>query len=292
MKDQQALGLDLFINKLTSIMKRKLYLKYLLFFAIAISSKVAVSGQTDTIVDEVITNLDRSEINSKRDNYRHPAETLKFLGFKADMTVVEIWPGKGWYTEILAPTLKQGGGKMIAAGFPQHAGPQWRQTMQREYQQWLAERPAAYDQVTVIELGPPSFWKIGADESVDMVLTFRNVHNWVKGDYTDEMFAAMFSVLKPGGILGVTEHRAKTETDIELMKKSGYLAESLVIELAEKAGFIFEAASEINANPLDDTDHPKGVWTLPPSLRLVEQDKAKYLAIGESDRMTLRFRRP
>ena len=273
-------------------MKQKWLLKALLLVFIGLSVNIAVADKMGLMTDRAINDQDRSEINSQRDKYRHPAETLIFFGFKPDMTVVEIWPGKGWYTEILAPTLKQADGKMIAAGFPQHAGPQWRQTMQREYQQWLSDRPEAFDQVTVVELGPPSFWTIGADESADMVLTFRNVHNWVKGGYTNEMFAAMFNVLKPGGILGVTDHRAKAGTDFETMKKSGYLTELLVIELAEKAGFVFEAASNINANQLDDTNHPKGVWTLPPTLRLGDEDKDKYLAIGESDRMTLRFRKP
>ncbi|RLA05196.1 MAG: methyltransferase [Gammaproteobacteria bacterium] len=273
-------------------MKQKWLIKGIVFFIIAISSKIAVADEMDLIINRSIKDPERSEINSNRDKYRHPVKTLKFFGFKPDMTVIEIWPGKGWYTEIIAPTLKQGGGRMIAAGFPQHAGPQWRQTMQLDYQKWLTNRPEAFDQVQVIELGPPSFWQLGEDESVDMVLTFRNVHNWLKGGYTDEIFTAMFNVLKSGGILGITDHRAIVGTDLEIMKKSGYLTESLVIKLAEKAGFIFEAASDINTNQLDDTQHPKGVWTLPPTLRLGGQDKGKYLSIGESDRMTLRFRKP
>lgn len=241
---------------------------------------------------EIINDDQRTEANKQRDRYRHPHQTLEFFGIQSDMTVVEIWPGKGWYTEILAPFIKQGDGQFIAAGFPQNAGPQWRQTMQREYQAWLADSPAYYDQVKVIELGPPSYWQIGPDESVDAVLTFRNVHNWLKGGYESEMFNAFYQVLKPGGVLGVTDHRSQPNTNLETMKQSGYLNQDLVIILAQKAGFVLEATSEINANPLDGKQYPKGVWTLPPTLRLGEQDREQYLAIGESDRMTLRFRKP
>jgi len=254
-------------------------------------------GITPVIADDVndleiiINSQHRAELNRLRDQYRHPQQTLEFMGVKPSMSVIEIWPGKGWYTEILAPWLKQGGGSFIAAGFPQHVGPKWRQQMQQEYGFWLKNTPELYDQVNVIELGPPNLWTLGDDETVDAVLTFRNVHNWVKGGYADEIFTAMYRVLKPGGILGIVDHRAKQGTDIDTMKQSGYLTETLVIELAQKTGFKLKAKSEINANPLDDTQHPKGVWTLPPSLRLGDNDndKAKYLAIGESDRFLFSF---
>ena len=166
------------------------------------------------------------------------------MGIQDDMTVIEVWPGKGWYTEIIAPFIKQGGGQFIAAGFPQHAGPEWRQTMQREYKHWLSKSPENYDQVNIIELGPPSFWRLGVDDSVDAVLTFRNVHNWLKGGYEAEMFAAFYRVLKPGGILGVTDHRSDPDADLATMKRSGYLSQQLVISLAAQAGFILEATVE------------------------------------------------
>ena len=255
-----------------------------------------VSGSANatehSLLLDVIDGDQRIEANRARDRYRHPQKTLEFFGIQADMTVVEVWPGKGWYTEILAPYIKHGKGNFIAAGFPENAGPQWRQIMQRDYQTLLAGSPTYYDQVKVVELGPPSFWQIGPDESVDAVLTFRNVHNWLKGEYETEMFNAFYSVLKPGGVLGITEHRAQPNTDLEIMKQSGYITQELVIMLAQKAGFVLEAVSEINANPLDDKNHLKGVWTLPPTLRLGEHDREKYIAIGESDRMTLRFRKP
>ena len=129
-------------------------------------------------------------------------------------------------------------------------------------------------------------------ESVDMVLTFRNLHNWLKAETLMDVFNKSYAVLKPGGIFGVVEHRALANTSVENMKKSGYVTEELAIEYAKKAGFIFIAKSEINANPKDGTIHPKGVWTLPPTLRMGEEDKDKYIAIGESDRMTLKFMKP
>ncbi|PHS70217.1 MAG: methyltransferase [Methylophaga sp.] len=262
----------------------------LLFLSATAFHNVAASESAQLI--QAVNNEHRTEVNRLRDQYRHPQQTLEFFGVQADMTVIEIWPGKGWYTAILAPFIKQGGGQFIAAGFLASTGPKWRQTMQREYQQWLANYPDYYDQVTIVEIGPPTFWQMGVDESVDAVLTFRNVHNWLKGGYETEMFNSFYRVLKPGGILGITDHRASPDTDLATMKQSGYLSQQLVVELARQAGFELEASSEINANPIDNKQHPKGVWTLPPTLRLGEQDKRRYLAIGESDRMTLRFRKP
>jgi len=261
-------------------------LSYIFIFIFGFAITPVIAADINDL-ESIINSQHRAESNRLRDQYRHPQKTLEFMGVKPSMSVIEIWPGKGWYTEILAPWLKQGNGSFIAAGFPQHAGPKWRQQMQQEYGTWLKNTPELYDQVNVVELGPPNLWTLGDDESVDAVLTFRNVHNWVKGGYADEMFTAMSQVLKPGGILGIVDHRAKQDTDMETMKRSGYLTENLVIELAQKTGFKLKAKSEINANPLDDTQHPKGVWTLPPSLRLGDKDKAKHLAVGESDRFTL-----
>ena len=240
-------------------------------------------------LETIINNKHRVESNRQRDQYRHPKETLQFFGIQPSMTVIEIWPGKGWYTEILAPWLKQGGGEFIAAGFPQNSGPLWRQEMQQEYQYWLYASPEHYDEVDIVEIGPPDLWTLGPDESVDAVLTFRNVHNWVKGGYDNDMFTAMYQVLKSGGILGLVDHRAKKDTDIEMMNRSGYLTEALIIKMAEQAGFRLKKKTELNGNPLDDREHPKGVWTLPPTLRLGDENKAEYLAIGESDRTTFLF---
>lgn len=244
------------------------------------------------LLTKSINGEQRSAQNKSRDDARHPLETLSFFDVKADSTVIEIWPGKAWYTEILAPYIKQGGGQFIAAGFPRNDGPKWRQEMMRNYADNLAQQPAYYDQVKFVEIGPPAYWSLGKENSVDTVLTFRNVHNWVKGGYADKMFHAAYQVLKSGGVLGVIDHRAKPDTDIATMNKSGYVTEQLVIQLAQDAGFQLAGSSEVNANPKDSKNHPKGVWTLPPMLRLGEQDKDKYQAIGESDRMTLKFVKP
>ncbi len=245
----------------------------------------------DEALQNIINSDQRSSENAARDHYRNPQATLAFFGINADMKVAEIWPGKGWYTEILAPWLKQGNGQLIAAGFPADMGPEWRMNLRQSYNDWLTMNPEWFDEVEVVEFGP-GHWQIAEDNSLDAVLTFRNVHNWVQADVADNAFDAMFKALKPGGILGVTDHRAKPGTDMATMKKSGYLTEDLVIELAEKAGFKLAAKSDINANPADDTDHPNGVWSLLPNLRVDEGDKEQYRKIGESDRMTLKFVKP
>ncbi len=242
-------------------------------------------------IQSTLAHPDRDLINKQRDTYRNPAETLAFFGIKPDMSVIEIWPGRGWYTEVIAPWIKQGDGDFIAAGFPE-GGPDWRQNIKADYEAWLARHPSRFDEVKVIAFGPPDNWQLGPDNSVDAVLTFRNVHNWVKGGFAEQVFTAMFDVLKPGGVLGLTDHRARPGTGLDTMNASGYLTEELVIEMAQEAGFVFEEKSEINSNPKDTTNHPAGVWTLPPMLRLGDKDREKYLSIGESDRMTLRFRKP
>lgn len=262
-----------------------------LMLAAGLSIAIAPTTFADEALQSIIASDQRSAENVARDIYRNPYATLQFFGVEADMRVAEIWPGKGWYSEILVPWLKQGGGRLIAAGFPADMGPEWRQNLRQSYNDWLAANPQRFDQVEVVEFGP-GHWQIAEENSLDAVLTFRNVHNWVQGDVADDAFNAMFKALKPGGILGVTDHRAKPGTDLATMKKSGYLTEALVIELAEKAGFKLAAKSEINANPADTADHPNGVWTLPPTLRIDDNLKARYQQIGESDRMTLQFIKP
>jgi predicted methyltransferase len=271
---------------------KKLRIIYPILMVVVLFTINAIFSPGNQALFNSINGKQRSDQNKARDNARHPQKTLEFFDVKPNATVMEIWPGKGWYTEILAPYIKHGGGKYIAAGFPLHVGPQWRQDMQREYQDYLSSHPNDYDAVSFVEFGPPTFWSLGEDNSVDTVLTFRNVHNWVKGGYEKEMFQAMYQVLKPGGVLGVVDHRANPNTDIETMKQTGYMTEQAVIALAQQAGFILLSASEINANPKDTKDYAKGVWTLPPTLRLEDDNQEKYLAIGESDRMTLKFRKP
>ncbi len=233
-----------------------------------------------------------------RDIYRHPRETLEFFGVKGADTVVEIWPGGGWYTAILAPWLKASGGHFYAAT-PDPAASEAAREQVDAYRAAFASRPDLFGQIelTVASKTSPG---LAPDGTVDAVLTFRNIHNWMAGGYADKIFADAFRALKPGGVLGVEEHRLPSTRQQDPGAGGGYVQESYVIQLAEAAGFKLEATSEINANPKDTADHPLGVWMLPPNLRkpppgselAATYDEAAYRAIGESDRMTLRFRKP
>lgn len=223
----------------------------------------------------------RTPANVARDKYRHPAETLAFFGVTPTQTVVEYAPSGGWYTEILAPLLHDQG-KFYAL---QPTG-----RYLDGYKTFLAAKPTVYDKVTVVPF-PDESATIPAN-SVDTVLTFRNVHNMVMGGTEAATFAAFFAMLKPGGTLGVVDHRMPEGRDSALEKTSGYLKPSTIRRIAEAAGFTYAGATEVNANPKDTADWAKGVWTLPPTLSQKDVDRDKYLAIGESDRMTLKFVKP
>ena len=207
---------------------------------------------------------------------------------KPSMSVIELWPSRGWYSEILEPFLTNEGTFFAADFDPNYAA--WTPKAIKRNADNRAKSKILSDMkmITLFIDEKPLYDK----ESVDMVLTFRNLHNWLKAGLLMDVFNKSYAVLKPGGVFGVVEHRALPGTSIEDMNKSGYVTEKLAIEYAEKAGFVLIATSEINANPKDGTIHPKGVWTLPPSLRLGDEDKEKYIAIGESDRMTLKFIKP
>jgi len=245
----------------------------------------------DAALDAALAGAQRSEANRARDVYRHPAETLGFFGIKPDMTVVEIMPGGGWYTEILAPYLREKG-KLYAAHFPQDTSSEYGKKSIADFMQKLSAAPAVYDRVQLTPFQPPQQVGIAPPASADAVVTFRNVHNWLEGQGEAAVFKAAFAALKPGGVFGVVEHRAKPGTSRAQSLDSGYTDEQLVIDAATQAGFVLEEKSEINANGKDTKDYGKGVWTLPPSYAEGDKDKAKYQAIGESDRMTLRFRKP
>jgi predicted methyltransferase len=273
-------------------MKRNSTLACVVVCTFAFVAGVSASSISEA-VEKWMSGPHRASGNAARNAFRHPKETLTFFRLDPSMTVVEVWPSGGWYTEILAPVLRDSG-KYYAAGFALSANrtPEWRKKMQRQLQSKLDARPDLYDRVIVTELSIPERTDMAPPGTADMVLTFRNVHNWMKGDYASGMFEAMFKALKPGGVLGVVEHRAPKGTSRDQMVESGCVTEGHVKRLAQQAGFVFVAGSEVNANPKDTADHPAGVWTLPPTLRLGDKDRAKNLAIGESDRMTLRFIKP
>jgi predicted methyltransferase len=232
----------------------------------------------------------RSAENRARDVYRHPKETLLFFGIRPEMSVMEVWPEPGWYTEVIAPLLREKG-KYYAAVIP--ADPANKHITQRldEYRQKLAAHPDLYDRVVVV-----TFPTDGGDAvppgTLDMVVTFRNVHNWMARDSASQAFATMFRALKPGGVLGVTEHRGNPALAQDPKAKSGYVNEEYAIKLIEAQGFRLVGKSQVNANPKDTKDYEQGVWTLPPTYRLGQKDHEKYAAIGESDRFTLRFVKP
>ena len=260
-----------------------------LLLAISFSSSQAVGDST--ALQRAIAGKQRSAEHKARDQYRHPQQTLEFFDVKENMTVVEIWPGEGWYTEILAPYLKDKG-KLYASHFSADAKEPYFKKGLESFVKKLHKQPKVYGKVELTVLQPPEFLQIAPDGSADRVLTFRNVHNWMKYDQAAAVFSAMYKALKPGGILGVVEHRNNAVKPEDTRAESGYVSEDYVIALARNAGFEFLEKSEINANNKDTKDYPEGVWTLPPSLRLKDKDRKKYLAIGESDRMTIKFIKP
>ncbi|MCW8109061.1 methyltransferase [Alteromonas ponticola] len=259
----------------------------------ALLTFAAGSALADPITDAVAS--EHREIKDRlRDEYRHPQQTLRFFGIEPSMTVVEIWPGGGWYTDILAPLLKENG-KLVAAHFHiTDNSPKYYSRYLDQFKDKMANHPP-YANIELTEFDVMKAPDLAKANSADAVLTFRNVHNWYmqKGEESlTNAFKAFFKALKPGGILGVVDHQLPEAADDAMMKESGYIKKSLVIEAAQAAGFKLEAESAINENPLDTADHPRGVWSLPPSMALGDKDKDKYLAIGESNRMTLKFVKP
>jgi predicted methyltransferase len=270
---------------------------FLLAFLLAIPSyyssfSTAAADKPElTPLQKIINGKHRSDENKHRDQYRHPEQTLAFFDVKEDMTVVEVWPGKGWYTEILAPYLRDKG-KLYAAHFSPDNQETYFNNSLKAYLDKLHKQPELYDKVEVTVLQPPKQVQCAPDGSADRALTFRNVHNWMGDDQATAVFNALFKALKPGGILGIVEHRGSPIKPQDPKAGSGYVSEDYIIALARKAGFEFLAKSEINANPKDTKNYPEGVWTLPPALRLKDKDREKYRAIGESDRMTIKFIKP
>jgi len=245
---------------------------------------------TSQALDRILAGDQRSEENRARDRYRHPKATLLFFGIRPEMTVLEVWPEPGWYTEVLAPLL-QDKGRYYAAVIAPDPKSEYITRRLDDFKTKLAARPELYGRVTMVtfpldgsDMVPPG--------TLDMVLTFRNIHNWMARDQGGQAFATMYRALKPGGVLGVVEHRGNPAVPQDPKAKSGYVNEDYAIKLIEAQGFRLEAQSQVNANPKDAKDYEQGVWTLPPTYRLGNKDRDKYAAIGESDRFTLKFVKP
>jgi len=264
-------------------------IRTLLAAALLTALPLAGALAKDAALAKAVADTHRSPNLVERDKYRHPQEVLEFAGIKPTMTVVEISPGGGYWTEILGPYLKDKGTYYTALtprGMSERAA--------KNVDDWtkkLADNKAHWGNVKVAEFGKGSY-EIAPAGTVDLVITSRNVHNWMGAGFADEAFGAFYKALKPGGILSVEEHRAPSDKPQDPKAADGYVREDHTIELAKKAGFKLLAKSEALANPKDTKDWPKGVWTLPPTLQMGETDRAKYLAIGEADNFLLKFQKP
>ncbi len=242
-------------------------------------------------LEEIMVGEHRSEANIARNEFRNPVGTLEFFGLEPDMTLIEIGPSGAWYTEILAPYMRDHG-RYYGAHFSPNSGNEFQRRSLENFETKMAANPELYGKAIIRHLFPPNELAIGPAEGADMVLTFRNVHNWMAPNEDEAHFNTFFDSLKPGGILGVVEHRAPDSATRQEMIDSGYVSEAFVKQIAARSGFEFVGSSEVNANPKDTKDYAEGVWTLAPSYRLGDTDREKYAAIGESDRMTLKFRKP
>lgn len=275
-----------------STLPRRFALPLLAGLFLAANMPVVQAQDLATSLAPILNSPVRSAENKARDQYRHPVETLKFFGVHPAAQLIEITPGAGgWYAEILAPLLKEKGVYIAANVNPvglSERGAEYNKKANEKQKAKFTANPDAFGKVASLEFTPktPNF---GPNNSADFVLTFRNAHNWVMGGNHEAMFKAAYDVLKPGGVFGVVDHRAAEGKSLEEVMKSGYLPQAFVISLAEKVGFTLDAKSEVNANPKDTKDYADGVWTLPPSFALGQKDREKFAAIGESDRMTLRF---
>ena len=270
-------------------------IKHFLVWAAALVTGLASVGaaQADDALKAALAGAQRAPAATARDAARHPYETLSFFGIRPDMTVVELSPGGGWYTEILAPYLKPRGQLIVAGDDPESTFGYYRRSAERMDKKLKAD-PASFDRVRMAVFAPPTQLQYAAAGSADMVLTFRNVHNWAAAgdEAVRAAFKSVFDSLKPGGVFGVVDHRLPTGRVQDAKASSGYVHVAYVVKLAESAGFRLAAASEINANPKDTADHPGGVWALPPTYGNKDRDRARFEAIGESDRFTLKFVKP
>jgi predicted methyltransferase len=265
---------------------------FLALASLALTSCVGIASRTSVTarLDTAIAGSHRPDADRVRDVHRHPRETLLFFGLRANQTVVEVLPIGGWYTRIIAPVVRDKG-RYVAAMPGVVAGNANSERGRKAYLDLLAATPALLDQVVVADFDTAKGGMV-PDGTADIVLTFRNIHNWMAAQQAEAAFRTMFRALKPGGTLGVVEHRGNEAIAQDPRARSGYVNQSYAIHLIESVGFKLIGTSEVNANPKDTKDYPGGVWTLPPVLAAGDTDRAKYLAIGESDRFTLKFVKP
>jgi predicted methyltransferase len=275
--------------------KRRAFLAALA--ALPACSALPPSAPAPAVDDEALraalAGAHRSAANRARDAARHPYETLRFFGLRPSWAVVELTPGGGWYTEILAPYLRPQG-LFCTAHFDKAEGSEGRRRARANYDTRLAKQPELYDRLFSGTL--PSGGRFGDIATVleknggaDLIVTFRNVHNWLEDGSLDDTLKACHALLRRGGVLGVVDHRAAPGTALAVQMKTGYVAEALMAARAVAAGFKLDARSEINANPRDTKDHANGVWSLPPTFQGKDVDRERYAAIGESDRFTHRY---
>jgi predicted methyltransferase len=245
---------------------------------------------TAQALDKILADPHRSQADRDRDRYRHPKETLLFFGIRPEMTVLEVWPEPGWYADVIAPLVRDRG-KYYAAVIEPDPSSQYVTARLEGFHNRLAADPTLYGKTSVVTF-PSAGTDVVPPGTVDLVVTFRNVHNWMAAGTASQAFATIFKALKPGGVLGVVEHRGNPALPQDPKAKSGYVNQDYAIQLIEAQGFRLVGTSEVNANPKDAKDYEQGVWTLPPTYRLGEQDRQKYAEIGESDRFTLKFEKP
>jgi predicted methyltransferase len=249
---------------------------------------LGMAERVDPALSAALKDAARPERASARDAARHPTEELTFFGLESGQTVVELWPGGGYWTDILGPYLAAHGHLYVA--LPARGDAEEDTSAARWRTRYLGN-PSHYGSIVETTLGADHF-EIAPAGTADLVLTFRNFHNWMDGGFAPQALTACFRALKPGGILGIEDHRARDDKPQDPKAKNGYVRQDYTIELAKKAGFEFVASSEMNANPRDTTDWPQGVWTLPPTFALGDKDRAHYAAIGEADSYVLKFRKP
>ena len=267
---------------------KRIELRLLFVFMLGLGSPALAAE--DAPLKAVIAGDHRTADEKARDQYRHPYEALRFFGIRSDMTVLEIYPGAGWYTQILAPYLKDKG-KLIVALYDRNPKTQkeWMVGYNKKFTDQFTGKSDLYGSMEIVDMVPPERVDLASAGSVDMILDFRNAHNWIESG-GDKVATGWFKALKKGGVLGIIEHRMDDNKPSD--PENGYIQQKQIVDLMVKNGFKLEASSEMNSNPKDTKDHSEGVWTLPPSLSLGEEKSAKYIAIGESDRMTLKFVKP